>query len=85
MSEAALISEKPRYKGVLHALRKKWPDKLWIAKQVSFGHWDYYTADGKWHGCWVACSAPQYDGDDDTFITRFYIYRKGHSPIQFIP
>ncbi len=84
MTEDLVFSDAPRRKGVLAALRKKWPDRTWIAQRAGMG-WEYWTADGKWHGCWVACLAPRYDGDDDTFVSRFYIYRQGQSTILFLP
>lgn len=64
--------------GMLAHLRRLHPEKVWRAVRYGFG-WGYETLDG-WRAHHVACLAPTYPDDDDTFVTRFYIY-KGESEV----
>lgn len=68
-----IIPESPSRRGVLRYLREKYPDKEWRAVREGFG-WGYETADG-WNGGWRSCLAPLYDGDDETSVLRFFIYK----------
>lgn len=69
----ALLAEAPSRKGILARLRERYPNKVWKAVREGFG-WGYETEDG-WHAGWRSCLAPQYPDDDDTFVSRFFIYR----------
>ena len=60
-------------KGVLEQLRERFPDEDWKAVREGFS-WGYTNNKG-YHGQFVACLAPRYDGDDDHFVSRFYIYK----------
>lgn len=62
----------------LGTLRKLHPEKTWRAVRVGFG-WNYQTEDG-WDAYWVSCLAPRYDADDDTFRSRFFIYKPDRQP-----
>jgi hypothetical protein len=64
---------------ILSYLRKKFPDEEWKASRVGFSGYVYHNNKGE-NGYWIAASAPRYDGDDDTFISEFYIYRKDKLP-----
>lgn len=45
----------------------------WRAEKTGMG-WAY-EADNGWTAYWVSCLAPRYDGDDDAFRSRFFIYK----------
>jgi len=66
-------------KGILKYLREKFPDQKWSAGRIGFGQWGYHTEDG-WTAHWVACLAPRYPDDDDTYESRFYIYKPNDVP-----
>lgn len=65
-------------KSVIQSLREKFPAEGWQAKRAGSG-WMYENSRGE-HAWWCAASAPRYDGDDDTFVSEFWIYRKGGPP-----
>jgi len=67
--------EREKPKSVIKALREKFPDEGWQAKQTGSG-WVYENNKGEqaWWG--AAVLAPRYDGDDATFRSEFWIYRK---------
>lgn len=72
MLDELLATLKP--KSVIQSLREKFPDEGWRARRAGFG-WMYENARGEL-AYWVTAMAPRYDGDDDTFVSEFWIYRK---------
>lgn len=69
-------------RGVLDRLRAAYPQETWRTERDGFG-WRYVTASG-WRAEWRACLAPRYDGDDDSYVTRMYIYRPGQATLSFL-
>lgn len=63
---------------IIKTLKKKYPAEEWKAEKAGFG-WEYVNNKGE-RGWWTAEMAPWYDGDDDTFVSRFHIYRKEGPP-----
>lgn len=57
----------------LDFLKKKYPNKQWKAVREGFG-WGYETPDG-WFAGWRSCLAPEHGGDDETAVSRFFIYK----------
>jgi len=72
----SLLNKKPRR--IIDSLREKFPDEDWKAIKKG-SYWSYVNNKGE-YGRWAAASAPRYDGDDETFISEFWIYRKNASP-----
>ena len=58
---------------VVKALTKMHPQVKWKAVRHGFG-WGY-VGDNGWNARWVSALAPQYDGDDDHFVSQFWIYK----------
>jgi hypothetical protein len=60
-------------KSPLKVLREKYPDEQWSAHRAGFGFWDYKTESG-WNAHYVAAYSPRYDGDDENFVSQFWVY-----------
>jgi hypothetical protein len=58
----------------LKTLQKLHPDQNWRAVRTGF-NWAYENDAGD-RGYHVAFLSPRFDGDDDSFTTRFVIYPK---------
>lgn len=71
--EDGMFSYKP--KSVIAYLRKKFPEEDWKAVKAGSGSWNYENNKGE-RAWWCSALAPRYDGDDDTFVSQFHIYRK---------
>jgi hypothetical protein len=54
-------------------LNKLFPGENWRAHRTGF-RWEY-TNDKDAYAGWCSCLAPQYDGDDESAVSRFFIYR----------
>lgn len=61
-------------------LREKYPEYVWRYEPTP--HWWLALVDGQeiGHVSHVACLAPRYDGDDDSFRTETWFYREGKAP-----
>jgi len=57
----------------LDYLRQLHPNQKWKCERKGFG-WGYTTESG-WDAGWRSCLAPRYDGDDETCVSRFFIYK----------
>jgi hypothetical protein len=66
-------------RSILGTLRRKYPDQKWTAYRSGFGSWSYETEEG-WVAHWCAALAPRFDGDDDNFVSEFWVYPKGATP-----
>ena len=69
-------------KSMIQILREKFPDEGWKAKRAGFG-WMYENSKGE-YAYWCSAMAPRYDGDDDTFVSEFWVYRKRGRPERLI-
>lgn len=58
----------------LKALQALFPEEGWRAVRISWG-WDYEGKNGARAG-YRSCLSPQYDSDDETCVSRFFIYRQ---------
>lgn len=61
-------------RSTLGKLREKFPAEGWRAERAGFG-WHYANNMGD-TAHWCSCLAPRYPDDDETSVSRFYIYRK---------
>lgn len=60
-------------RNMLARLRQLHPDQEWRAVRDGMS-WGYETKTG-WSAGWRSCLAPRYEGDDETCVARFFIYK----------
>ncbi len=58
---------------ILTHLKRLYPKEQWRAVRHGF-NWEYQTKSG-WTAGWRSCLAPKYDGDDETCVARFFVYK----------
>lgn len=68
-----IIPQNPRRRGTLNELRRQFPDQVWRAVRDGM-NWEYETLSG-WSAGWRSCLAPKWDGDDESCVSRIFIYR----------
>ena len=59
---------------IIKALKKLHPHVEWRCERWAYISW-HYLGDNGWEAHWVAALAPRYDGDDETYVRQFYIYK----------
>lgn len=74
----------PRKRSTITWLRKLYPTEKWSWVREGFGCVEYYTESG-WHAGYRSCLAPTWEGDDETCVSRFYLYRPNTPTLELYP
>lgn len=84
MTEELLPLSPVRRCRIIDWLRQRYPDQAWHYERYGWGGGDYHTAAG-WTAGYRSCLAPTWEGDDETCVSRFYLYRPDQPTIELHP